>query len=137
MLFVSPTNIYLTSLILLLSQLLMFGFAFFILIAVSAYVANLAGMSHNILHTKRYYFLMVLPAFLTQNLTTSINTIETAVREGLHICAHPVIKTELMVAWPEAQFHFTEDGKEVMGMIADYENGKCQVLAIGWEDATR
>ena len=55
MLFVSPTNIYLTSLILLLSQLFMFGFAFFILIAVSAYVANLAGMSHNILHTKRYF----------------------------------------------------------------------------------
>ena len=80
---------------------------------------------------------MLLPAFLTQNLTTSINTIETAVREGLHICAHPVIKTELMEAWPEAQFHFTEEGTEVMGMIADYENGKCQVLAIGWEDATR
>ena len=55
MLFVSPTNIYLTSLILLLSQLLMFGFAFFILIAVSAYVANLAGMSHNILHTSAEY----------------------------------------------------------------------------------
>ena len=55
MLFVSPTNIYLISLILLLSQLLMFGFAFFILIAVSAYVANLAGMSHNILHTSAEY----------------------------------------------------------------------------------
>ena len=63
----------------LLNKILMFGFAFFILIAVSAYVANLA-------------------AFLTRSTATSINTIEAAVKEGLVICAHPAVETELNVS---------------------------------------
>lgn len=38
------------------------------------------------------------------------------------------------IAWPNANFYFHESGREVLGMIEDYEAGKCEVLAIGWED---
>ena len=43
---------------------------------------------------------------------------------------------QLQVAHPNAVFYFHEDGEEVPGMINDYEEGKCEVLAIGWEDNT-
>ncbi|KAL7536673.1 hypothetical protein ACHAWF_005534 [Thalassiosira exigua] len=96
------------------NHLLMFGFAFFILIAVSAYVANLA-------------------AFLTLTLSSSAGetTIEGAVAAGYTICAHIAIKDALRVAWPKAIFHFHEDGNEYHGILDDYLAGKCKVLAIG------
>ena len=96
------------------NKLLMFGFAFFILISVSAYVANLA-------------------AFLTRkSIDGTIATMEGAVAKGWNICAHPVIKTELGIAWPKANFVFSESGKEFHGMLDDYADGKCGAMAISW-----
>jgi hypothetical protein len=99
------------------SKVLLFGFAGFVLIVVSAYVANLA-------------------AFLTLSTSSGVTTVEGAMKESVLICAHPAVETELKVAWPNAKFYFHQNGNEVMGMIEDYEAGKCQILAIGWEDNT-
>ena len=76
------------------NKLLLFGFGFFILIAVSAYVANLA-------------------AFLTLSTTESVNTMNGAVAAGMKICAHPALKAELEVAWPDAKFYFNEQAMDV------------------------
>jgi hypothetical protein len=98
------------------TKFLMFGFGFFILITVSAYVANLA-------------------AFLTRNVN-EIKSMEGAVASNMIICAHPAIQSELGIAWPKANFYFTESGQEFNGMLEDYRLGRCDVMAVGWEDAS-
>jgi len=96
------------------NKLLMFGFGFFILIAVSSYVANLA-------------------AFLTRKtLEGSVTSIDGAIARGWKICAHPVFVKDLELAWPNGKFVFSEAGTEFYGVLDDYINGKCKALAIGW-----
>ena len=88
----------------------MFGFGFFILISVSAYVANLA-------------------AFLTLSTTDSVKTMAGAIATGMTICAHPAIKAELEVAWPDAKFYFHEKGREVsMHLLLPAGNILCNLL---------
>jgi len=100
------------------NKLLMFGFAFFILISVSAYVANLA-------------------AFLTRkSISGSVSTIEGAIANGWKICAHIATKTDLEKKWNYDEFVFSEAGKEFHGIMDDYEAGKCVALAVGWEDTS-
>jgi len=91
------------------------GFGFFILITVSAYVANLA-------------------AFLTLSTTDDVKTMDGAVAASMTVCAHPAIEAELKIAWPNANFYFHRDGNEFHGMMDDYDAGKCRVMAVGWED---
>jgi hypothetical protein len=98
------------------NKFLMFGFGFFILITVSAYVANLA-------------------AFLTRNVR-EIKTMEGVIASNTIICAHPAIQSELQIAWPEANFYFTKSGKDFHGILEDYKLGLCEVMAIGWEDTS-
>ncbi|KAL7546227.1 hypothetical protein ACHAWF_009562 [Thalassiosira exigua] len=97
------------------NQLLMFGFGFFILITVSAYVANLA-------------------AFLTLSSTDAMTTMGGAVDAGYTICAHPALKIELETAWPRANFFYHSDGNEFHGLLDDFDAKKCQAMAVGWED---
>jgi len=100
------------------NKLLLFGFGFFILISVSTYVANLA-------------------AFLTLSGTSDVvKTMGSAVAKGMIICAHPALKTELQVAWPDANFYFHEAGLEFPGMLDDWDAGKCRVMAVGFEDTS-
>ena len=54
----------------------MFGFAFFTLILVSAYVANLA-------------------AFLTRPTFKYVGDIESVIANGMPICAHPALQEDL------------------------------------------
>ena len=61
---------------------------------------------------------------------------EEAVEASATICAHPVLKTQLEIAWPRANFVFSNEGKEFYGMLDDYEDGKCQVMAVGRMDTT-
>ncbi|KAL7540473.1 hypothetical protein ACHAXR_010132, partial [Thalassiosira sp. AJA248-18] len=98
-------------------KLLLFGFGFFILISVSAYVANLA-------------------AFLTLNSTDDVKTMDEAVAKGYTICAHPAVKAELQVAWPDAKFYFHEDGNEFPGILDDFDANKCSAMAVGYEDTS-
>jgi len=97
-------------------KVLMFGFGFFILITVSAYVANLA-------------------AFLTRSMDV-VQSMDRAVAAGKIICAHPAVENELQIAWPKANFYFHQGGKEFIGMIEDYDRGLCDFLAVGWEDTS-
>lgn len=83
----------------------------------SAYVANLA-------------------AFLTLSSTDSIKSMDSAVAAGLTICAHPALRAEMEVAWPNAHFFFHADGNEFHGMLDDYDAGRCRVMAVGWEDTS-
>merc|ERR1712194_834982 len=96
-------------------KLLLFGFGFFILISVSAYVANLA-------------------AFLTLSAASGgVKTMEDAVKKKVTICAHPALETDMTGRWPNAKFFFHRDNKEFWGMLDDYDAKKCQVLAVGYE----
>jgi hypothetical protein len=90
-------------------KVLMFGFGFFILIAVSAYVANLA-------------------AFLTQSgMETSFGTMKQVV----------ALEDEIRLRWPKANWLFPNDGfLGPNGMFEAYERGDCKVLAVGREDTT-
>jgi len=97
-------------------KLLMFGFAFFVLIVVSAYVANLA-------------------AFLTRNVHNDVGTIEEVVRSGKNICAHPALEDDLVLAHPDANFIFNKEGKELFGLVEDYDLGRCGVMAVGKMDS--
>ena len=36
--------------------------------------------------------------------------------------------------WPDAKWYFHEAGNEFAGVLDDYEDGRCDVLAIGNED---
>lgn len=84
--------------------------------AFQAYVANLA-------------------AFLTLKSNEEVRTMGAAVAAGYTICAHPALKTELEVAWPEAKFYFHQDANEFPGVLDDYlAGGNCQAMAIGYED---
>lgn len=93
------------------------GFGFFILIAVSAYVANLA-------------------AFLTLSSVGSVSSMEGAVAAGFSICAHPALKAEMQTAWPDAKFIFHEEGNDFHGLLDDYDAGKCRLMAVGMEDTS-
>jgi len=97
-------------------KLLMFGFAFFVLIVVSAYVANLA-------------------AFLTRNVHNHVGTIDDVVRSGLKICAHPALEDDLVRAHPDANFIFNKEGNEIFGSLEDYDLGRCDVMAVGRMDS--
>ncbi len=96
-------------------KVLMFGFGFFILIAVSAYVANLA-------------------AFLTQSgLKTDYGSMKEVIAGNVPICSHPALKDEILMKWPNGNWIFP-DGGEFHGVLDAYAAGECQVLAIGIED---
>ena len=96
-------------------KLLMFGFAFFICILISAYVANLA-------------------AFLTRNKASDSGpkTIEEAIEGNYRICALTGNKGELEVAWPNANFIWNQSGKSYVGLVEDYDNELCDVLIYGF-----
>ena len=96
---------------------MLFGFGFLILIAVSAYVANLA-------------------AFLTKTNQESVLTMSQAVRAGTRICAHPAVREELELKWTDADFYFHSKGNEFNGVLQDYDDGKCEALIIGLEDTS-
>ncbi|EJK48816.1 hypothetical protein THAOC_32354 [Thalassiosira oceanica] len=85
---------------------MLLGFGFLILIALSAYVANLA-------------------AFLTKTNQESVLTMTQAVRTGTRICAHPAIREELALKWEDADFYFHSKGNEFNGVLQDYVDGKC------------
>lgn len=65
-----------------------------------------------------------------------MKSIDQAVAAGYRICAHPALKKEYQIAYPNANFYFHEDGNEFAGVMDDYLNGKCKVLAIGYEDTS-
>lgn len=89
----------------------MFGFGFFILIVVSAYVANLA-------------------AFLTKSgVNEYIGTIEEVNAKGLKVCANPALKNELETAHPSAKFVYSQGDTSYYGMVEDYKSGKCDFIA--------
>eukprot|EP00591_Stephanopyxis_turris_P018071 CAMPEP_0195539896 /NCGR_PEP_ID=MMETSP0794_2-20130614/50295_1 /TAXON_ID=515487 /ORGANISM="Stephanopyxis turris, Strain CCMP 815" /LENGTH=748 /DNA_ID=CAMNT_0040673955 /DNA_START=67 /DNA_END=2310 /DNA_ORIENTATION=+ len=102
-------------------KLLMFGYAFFILVTVSAYVANLA-------------------AFLTlPGVSKYVDTMQGAINSGSTICAHPVLRSDLEFSWPHAKFVFAQADKKpgVDGatyfMLDLYDAGKCDMLAVSLE----
>jgi len=97
-------------------KLLMFGFAFFILIVVSAYVANLA-------------------AFLTRSNSLPVSTIEDVITRKMNICAHPVLADDIQLLHPTANFVFNQEGKELYGLVDDYDAGECEVMAVGKMDS--
>ena len=96
-------------------KVLMFGFGLFIVIAVSAYVANLA-------------------AFLTRSgWNNGVQTMKEVVDKNLPICCHPALEEEIRFKWPKANWYFPpNDG--FYGMFDAYTRGDCEVLAIGKED---
>ena len=95
-------------------KVLMFGFGFFILIAVSAYVANLA-------------------AFLTQTgLEKSVGSMKEVIDGNIPICGHPALEEEIRLKWPDGKWVFPGSGFD--GMLESYAKGECKVLAIGRED---
>ena len=97
-------------------KVLMFGFGFFILIAVSAYVANLA-------------------AFLTQTgLEKSVGSMKEVIDGNIPICGHPALEEEIRLKWPDGKWVFPFDGSGFDGMLESYAKGECKVLAIGRED---
>ena len=78
-----------------------------------------------------------LAAFLTLSGTyDSVRSIDQAISAGYRICAHPAMKVEFQMSYPAANFYFHEDGNEFAGVMDDYLAGKCQVLAIGYEDTS-
>lgn len=69
---------------------------------------------------------------MTRQAGSGVTIIEEAESTGQKICAHPCTKTDLNCAWPTANFVFDLSGKEHIGMLDLYENGKCDMLAISW-----
>ena len=101
-------------------KVLMFGFGFFILIAVSAYVANLA-------------------AFLTQTgLEKGVGTMQQVVDRNIPICGHPALEEDIRFEWPKANLLFPSGGgpetSKYEAMFEAYARGDCKVLAFGRED---
>ncbi|KAL7545097.1 hypothetical protein ACHAWF_008455 [Thalassiosira exigua] len=92
----------------------MFGFGFFILIVVSAYVANLA-------------------AFLTQLPKLPISTMDEAVANGKSICALPPLESDLEIAYPSAKFVCNSATYDEL--LDDFDAGRCDFLAVGKDDA--
>lgn len=98
-------------------KILMLGFGGFILIVVSAYVANLA-------------------AFLTKSgVLDYIGTMDEVKAKGKKVCALPALKTELEISHPTATFVFSQAGKSYYGLIDDYDAQRCDFIAVGKEDA--
>mmetsp|Transcript_30958 Transcript_30958/g.48486 ORF Transcript_30958/g.48486 Transcript_30958/m.48486 type:complete len:749 (-) Transcript_30958:92-2338(-) len=96
-------------------KVLMFGFGFFILIAASAYVANLA-------------------AFLTRSgVKTDYGSMKAVITGNVAICGHPALKDEILMKWPNGNWIFP-DGRGFHGLVDAYARGDCNVLAIGRED---
>jgi len=92
-------------------KILLFGFGFFILVAVASYTANLA-------------------AFLTvSGVTNYIGSMEDAIYTQTAVCIHPILRKELESVWPEAIFVVNNDNPTTAGMVEYYEAGKCSVLA--------
>lgn len=83
---------------------------------VSAYVANLA-------------------AFLTRSRSGHVDTIESAIAQGMKVCAHPALEDDLQRAHPDANFVFNEGGREIHGMVDDYVAGYCGAMAVGKMDS--
>lgn len=98
-------------------------------------------------------------AFLTRSQSSFVGTMQGAVDSGLHICAHPALRKELEIKWPDARFVFSTEGNEFNGgkkyqsnrfttvlldftcstfhvaaVLDDFDAGKCTVMAIGKED---
>lgn len=65
-----------------------------------------------------------------------MKSIDQAISAGYRICAHPALKVEYQIAYPDANFYFHDDGNEFSGVMDDYLAGNCQVLAIGYEDTS-
>lgn len=61
--------------------------------------------------------------------------IEDAVAQEKAICAHPALESDLELAWPDANFVFNREGKELYGLVEDYDAGKCPVMAVGKMDS--
>jgi len=100
-------------------KLLLVGFGFFILIVVSAYVADLA-------------------AYLATAKTNSVTTIEEAINQDYSICAPAALKEELIFKWKRADFNFDaipsfEDVENLTKSLTDALRSKCKVLVIGEE----
>lgn len=91
---------------------LLAGFAFFILIVVSSYVANLA-------------------AFLTRDKLSYVGSIREAIKTDTKICAHPALKNELELVYPEAKFVFTTGDREFYSVLEEYKDGQCGIMAVG------
>ncbi|KAL7533811.1 hypothetical protein ACHAXR_005454, partial [Thalassiosira sp. AJA248-18] len=124
-------------------KLLMFGFAFLILIVVSR-VFNLvlppaffiqAHAITDLFSLKVSAYVANLAAFLTRNDLNVVSTIEDVVAQGSKICAHPALQDDLERQHPGAKFVFNQEGKELFGLVEDYDAGKCDVLAVGKMDS--
>ncbi|KAL7533390.1 hypothetical protein ACHAXR_007666, partial [Thalassiosira sp. AJA248-18] len=91
-------------------KLLLLGFSFFVLIVVSAYVANLA-------------------AFLTRSTPDYVGTMESVVENGMKICAYSAMKLEYEAGWPRGNFVFSQTS-DYTGVFEDFDAGKCAVMAL-------
>ncbi|KAL7529766.1 hypothetical protein ACHAXR_007424, partial [Thalassiosira sp. AJA248-18] len=112
-------------------KLLMFGFSFFILIVVSAYVTTDNCLFSSLCACEKLK--ANLAAFLTRPVDF-VGTIEVVEQKGMRVCAHPALKTEFEVAWPTVNFVFSETG--TLGMLDHYAAGKCDVIAASKPDVT-
>mmetsp|Transcript_17391 Transcript_17391/g.42590 ORF Transcript_17391/g.42590 Transcript_17391/m.42590 type:complete len:405 (-) Transcript_17391:344-1558(-) len=99
------------------SKLLLVGYGFLVLVAVASYTANLA-------------------AFLSEKLAANyIGSMEEAIFYNAPICGHPALKEDLLQAWPEANFIYNEEAENYYtGMIEDYQNKKCDMLATAIDE---
>jgi hypothetical protein len=101
-------------------KLLNFGFSFLILVVAAAYTANLA-------------------AFLTIEGDTNghyIRSVEEAMLTKTPLCGHIALKSELITAWPGANWVFTEasEGDGYVGMLENFDAGNCGGLIGGKGD---
>lgn len=95
-------------------RIFMTGFAFLVLIIISAYTANLA-------------------AFLTISNDSSRIT---SMSEAGRICAHPVLKEDLKKLHPNANFYFYDAPgiDSYQSMVDSFAAGKCDVVAASTID---
>ena len=56
---------------------------------------------------------------------------EGMVENGMRICGHPALKSQLENKWPSAKFIYSDSGKEYYGLLDDYDAGKCDAMAVG------
>ncbi|KAL7529626.1 hypothetical protein ACHAXR_003059, partial [Thalassiosira sp. AJA248-18] len=97
-------------------KVLMLGFASFILIVVSSYVANLA-------------------ATLTKSaLESHVSTMEMAVAKNMTICANSDLQEELEIRWPTANFVWYQTTNETYSFFLDYDEGNCDAMASSEND---
>jgi hypothetical protein len=92
-------------------KLLNFGLSFLILVVAAAYTANLA-------------------AFLTIQGDTNgdyIRSVEDAILTNTPLCGHIALKSELISAWPDANWVFDEvsKGDSYYGMLENFDAGNC------------